>query len=252
MPGPIELKFGVSNFSGQPLHLGSITPVSMTPQLIRFRSARPGPERRMLKAALRGGLPVSSVDALILCEAALPTGVPDLIAVEPRRRFELALFKRRRLQLSHLKILHFLNDSGAATAEETVRLLNQSPGKTSRILKDLQSAGLIVRQRERFVPCSVSKVFVAKRIVAIEVKMRAWREALEQAAANLWFASHSYILVPALNCLRSICNEAKKLGIGVLVFDGKQTRTVLRPRRHSIPASYGSWLINEWALHQLK
>jgi hypothetical protein len=82
--------------------------------------------------------------------------------------------------------------------------------------------------------------------------MQAWREALEQATANLWFASHSYILVPALNCLRVICEEAKKIGIGVLVFDGKQTRTVLRPRKQPIPASYGSWLINEWALDQLK
>jgi hypothetical protein len=109
-----------------------------------------------------------------------------------------------------------------------------------------------VRRRGRFAPRSISKVFIAKKIVAIEAKMRAWRVALEQAAANLWFASHSYILVPALNCLRLICEEAKKLGIGVLVFDGKQIRTVLSPRKQPIPVSYGSWLINEWALEQLR
>ena len=133
-----------------------------------------------------------------------------------------------------------------------MRLLNQSSKRTVLVLEDLVEANLVVRRGIRYAPRSVADVFVAKRIVAIEAKMSAWREALEQAAANLWFASHSYILVPALNCLRSICEEAKKLGIGVLVFDGKQTRTALRPRRQPIPASYGSWLINEWALEQLK
>jgi hypothetical protein len=98
----------------------------------------------------------------------------------------------------------------------------------------------------------MSKMFVVKRIVAIEAKMRAWRDGLDQAVANMWFASHSYILIPALKCLRTIREEAEKFGVGVLVFDGDQTRTVLRPRKQRIPASYGSWLINEWAVEQLQ
>jgi DNA-binding MarR family transcriptional regulator len=197
-------------------------------------------------------LPVGFRAVLFLREAELPTGVPDLIAVEPRVRPELGVAKRRRLQLMHLQILHFLNDSGPTTTEEIARLLNQPIRKTALVLKELEALVLVVRRRNRFAPRSVSKVFIVKRIVAVEAKMQAWREALEQATANLWFASHSYILVPALNCLRVICEEAKKIGIGVLVFDGKQTRTVLRPHKQPIPASYGSWLINEWALDQLK
>ena len=218
---------------------------------MKKRSARPGPEQRMLKAALRSGLPASADGAIIICEAELPTGVPDLIAIEPRSRLDSSMTKRRQLRLQHLQILHFLNDSGSKSADEIVRILNHPSKRTDLVLQDLIEAGLVIQRGHRFAARSVSKVFVAKRIIAIEAKMRAWREALEQAAANLWFASHSYILVPTLNCLRLICREAKKLGIGVLVFDGKQTRTALRPRRQPIPASYGSWLINEWVMGQL-
>jgi hypothetical protein len=218
---------------------------------IKIRSARPGPERRMLQAALRSGLPVGPDGTIILREAELPTGVPDLIAIEPRSRSGFVAAKRRRLQKEHLKILHFLADSGPKSADDVVRLLNQSSKRIDSILGDLIAGDLVVRRGNRFAVRSVSEVFVVKRIIAIEAKMSAWREALEQATANLWFASHSYILVPTLNCVRLICQEAKILGIGVLVFDGKQTRTALRPRKQAIPASYGSWLINEWAMGQM-
>jgi len=143
-------------------------------------------------------------------------------------------------------------ESGARTIGEIGQLLNHSPKKIEAVLRDLEAAGFVLRQQGRFVTRSVSKVFVAKRIVAIEAKMHAWRDALEQAVANMWFASHSYILIPALRCLDAVLDEARKFGVGVLVFDGKQTRTVLRPRKQRIPASYGSWLINEWAVQQLR
>lgn len=226
--------------------------VSMQRPLVRIRSARPGPERRLIQAALKCGLPVSTQEVFILREAELPTGVPDLIAIEPRARVSLPVARRKQLHSEHLKLLHFLNDCGPASADEIVNLLNVSPKRTPIILADLVSADVVVKRGDRYAPRSVSEVFVAKRIVAVEAKVRSWRKALEQAVANLWFASHSYILVPALNCLCSICHEARAFGVGVLVFDGRETRTALRPRKQPIPASYGSWLINEWVLGQMR
>lgn len=225
--------------------------VSINPPLIKTRSVRPGPECRFLRAALRRGLPVSSSDALLLLEPALPTGVPDLIAVELRPRRISTRAKWRRFRPLHLQILHFLSESGSRTIDEIERLLNHRSRTVAVILQDLENEGFVLRKRERFVTCSISNLFVVKHIVAIEAKMRAWREALEQAVTNLWFASHSYILIPALRCVDAVREEAEKFGVGVLVFDGEQTKTVLRPRKQRIPTSYGSWLINEWALQQL-
>jgi hypothetical protein len=217
----------------------------------RIRSARPGPERRFLEAALESGLPVGCPDALLLREADLPTGVPDLIAVEPRTFRRPIKVKRRKLELQHLQMLQLLAESGAKTVDELQYLLNYSTKKSIAILEELEAVDLVLRKQDRFVSCPISSVFVAKRIVAIEAKMRAWRDALEQAIGNMWFASHSYILVPTLRCLKAVREEAQKFGVGVLVFDGQKTRTLLRPRRQRIPASYGSWLINEWAVRQL-
>jgi len=241
-----------AKIDGQTFRSSGINTVSMSFPLFRIRLSRSGPELRLLRAALRCGLPISSADLLMLREPELPTGVPDLIAVEPHHSSRLIVFKRRKLKRCHLQILHFLNDCGATTLLEISRLLNLAARQAEQALEDLETVGLVLRQREYFAPCSITRAFHAKRIVAIEVKIRAWRHALEQAMANLWFASHSYILVPALKCLRTICQEAKKFGIGVLVFDGKQTRTALRARKQYIPASYGSWLINEWAIAQMR
>jgi len=74
-----------------------------------------------------------------------------------------------------------------------------------------------------------------------------WRKAIQQAVANLWFASQSYVLLPPMRTLKKVAQEAKKFGIGVIVFDGEQTKMIVKPKRQRIPISYGSWLINEWA-----
>jgi DNA-binding Lrp family transcriptional regulator len=218
---------------------------------LRTRATRRGPELQMLQSALKCGLAISSREVLILREAFLPSGVPDLIAVETRHIRMPISRQRRKLRLCDLRILHFLNDSGPASEADIERLLNFSAREIAGAVENLLAAGLLTRKDALLSARAPSKVFVARRIVAVEAKMRAWRDALEQAAANLWFASHSYILVPALKCLRAIREEAKKLGIGVLVFDGRRTRTLVRPRKQIIPASYGSWLINEWAVQQM-
>ena len=201
---------------------------------------------------MKCGLPMNSSRTLILREPSLPTGVPDLVAVELRDHWKKVANGRRKLHLPHLQVLHFLNDFGPATELDIVRLLNFPSRETSTVVGDLLEACLVTRRCDEILARPTSEVFVARRIVAIEAKMRAWRDALEQAAGNLWFASHSYVLVPALRCLRAIAVEARKLGVGVLVFDGKRTRTVVCPRKQAIPASYGSWLINEWAVQQLR
>lgn len=219
-------------------------------QHLKTRSVRRGPEWRLLKAAVKSGLPLRVHKAIFLREAFLPSGVPDLIAVEAQAYPRDPRVKRRRLEICHLQMLHFLNERGPTIEAEVRRLLNLSEKESCKMLEQLSAASLVVRKRDVVSIRPSANLFTVRRIVAIEAKMQAWRTALQQATANLWFASHSYILVPAMKCLRRIADEARTMGIGVLVFDGKRTRTLVRPRKHPIPASYGSWLINEWAVHK--
>lgn len=201
----------------------------------------------MLEAALKAGL-LQCSSSLLLKEAMLPTGVPDLIAVKARSKQKLS---QRRLTVGHLRILQFLSEAGPHPENDIVRLLNYPERTVRHYVIALHSAKLISKRAGVVALRPMAQVFATREIIAIEAKIHAWRSALRQASANLWFASQSYILIPALKCLHTIIPEAKRMGVGVLVFDGKSIKSVSPPRKQSIPASYGSWLINEWAVGQL-
>jgi hypothetical protein len=115
---------------------------------------------------------------------------------------------------------------------------------------DLRDADLITLSGGKIAPKKLSRSFAVKHIFAIEAKISNWSKALEQASANRWFASHSFILIPPNRSIARISERASELGIGVLVFDDHEVNQVVAPKVFSIPASYGSWLFNEWALRR--
>ena len=111
----------------------------------------------------------------------------------------------------------------------------------------MKSQLITVRENKLF-PERLSRTFAVRHIVAIEAKVGNWSRALQQAAANRWFASQSFILIPPTRSLTAVSSRARELGVGVLTFDGGKVRQVVESKRFVIPASYGSWLFNEWAL----
>ena len=119
------------------------------------------------------------------------------------------------------------------------------------MVEDLERALLVRQHRNQASVNPLGSVFIATRIVAVEAKIRDWRRALHQAVANTWFASHSYVLMPAERLSRSVCRHAAPLGIGVMSYDGTRLAVRQRARRLSIPSSYGSWLVNEWAVRRV-
>jgi hypothetical protein len=219
--------------------------------MLKRRTLKAGPESRFLKRAFDSGLVQDDAHPrLILKELILPTGIPDAVVfyhsdiqldrVPPRRSFSTI----------HLQIVAHLYDVGSATADELVVSLAIPRVCVETILRDLRDANLLTMRQGTAYRRSLNKVFAAHRIVAIEAKLQDWRKGLMQAAANFWFASHSYLLVPPLRCLDQILTEARKLGVGVLVFDENNTRSAARPKQIRLPASYGSWLIHEWAMRR--
>jgi hypothetical protein len=124
------------------------------------------------------------------------------------------------------------------------------PAKLSSLLADLEAAELIRRSDRRIVARSLARAFAARRIIAVEAKMRDWRRALDQAVANTWFASHSYVLLPESSWSPILGRRARRLGVGVVLSDGSRLNIKVPARKHLLPASYGSWLVNEWALRQ--
>lgn len=203
-----------------------------------------------MEAALESGIPIAGVAPVVFRELALPTGFPDIVAVLLSRH-EL-LFNEERLTLGsdHLRLLHHLHAAKRASIDSLVGTLVWSEREIERLLNELTRAELVRRMGKEARCAPLAEVFVAKRIVAIEAKIRDWRTAIRQAMANTWFASHSYILIPVGRWNGEVEAEAGRFGIGVLAHDGARTLVKLQARNRRIPASYGSWLVNEWAVRR--
>ncbi|HMG11972.1 MAG TPA: hypothetical protein VK571_02265, partial [Gemmatimonadaceae bacterium] len=67
---------------------------------------------------------------------------------------------------------------------------------------------------------------------------------IDQAAANRWFASASYVLLPSFSSESSLVEEADACGVGIWVNGAPKPR--LRQRYPAQPLSYASWLLNDW------
>jgi hypothetical protein len=189
--------------------------------------------------------------AVFFHEPELPTGFPDLVAVYLGREVHLTR-ARLRLREAHVRVLHYLHTCDVITTAALAEQLRLRPKKLKDILDQLQAAELVSIQDDAVRARPLARTFAVKYIIAIEAKVRDWSRALEQAAANHWFASHSYILVPQSRSLSRIASRAQELGIGVLVFNGGKIHVAACARRRDIPASYGSWLFNEWAIRRVK
>lgn len=83
-------------------------------------------------------------------------------------------------------------------------------------------------------------------IVAIEAKISWWRRALEQAGGNVWFSSESHALMPSVSDREAVADVAQRFQVGVLQFEDARPTEIWAAPQRPVPASYGSWLFNEW------
>lgn len=219
---------------------------------VRTRRVRMGPEQQLLLSALKTEfLFRHQLPAVFFHEPELPTGLPDLVAVYLSTSVPSLCPSRLRLRNHHVRVLHHLHRVGSSSGEELSHLLHIDGSRLATLLADLRDAGL-VSIGDVVRPQPLRRAFFLKHIVAIEAKISNWSRALVQAAANCWFASHSYILVPPSRALHRIMVRSQELGVGVLVLQNGKIQVAKEPRVRAIPASYGSWLFNEWALRAVE
>lgn len=217
----------------------------------RRRTPTPGPELDFVEAALASASTSGlwrGEEPIFFREPALPTGFPDLVGVVPRR--EELLFQPERLELrgEHLKLLHYIFSARGTTARAAADALLWNEQTLQAMIDELELAALVRRSRHQVRCMALAKVFIAKRIIAIEAKLDKWEDAIRQAVANTWFASHSFVLLPDKRWRPEVRQTAARFRVGVMTYDGSHIRVRLRAPRRRIPASYGSWLVNEWTV----
>jgi len=182
----------------------------------------------------------------IFVEPKLQSGYPDVVAVYwdpsvagrwPRARGELTPMD---IRMAHHAYLSRKVDLKALKA--------LAPGrKMDAALNRLLDADIFVQGKTTLLQRPMSDIFAVRRLVAIEAKLCAAQRGLDQAFQNTWFASESYLLIPALPKNPEFLDAARRLGVGILEETTPIEKSAVRARRDRIPKSYPSWLFNEWA-----
>ncbi len=213
------------------------------------RKAKRGPEYTLLADARRAGiLGTAQKDSFFFEEPRLLTGFPDLV-ISVRDPAYSGNRPSRALTTQHFRVLsHIYTKSKNHRWNEVSKDLLIPPNILKRTLNDLNSYNLLAFREETLTPFPLNQVFCVSKIIAIEAKMKDWRKAIQQAVANTWFCSESYILVPRLRNLDLACTEAAQAGIGVLTSNGSEVQKIVDPVILEIPSSFASWMINEWSI----
>jgi hypothetical protein len=214
------------------------------------RPATPGRETSLVLQFLAAGSLADrrTEQPVVFTEPKLATGFPDIVAVYLSNKPITVTPGRTILHDEHLRLLHHLCSVKSTSFDEIESGLGWRGKMLERCIAELADADLVCVRGSKIVARHVGTIFAVRKIVAIEAKIDNWKRALRQACSNTWFASHSYVLIPKTRAIDHVEAAAKAIGVGVMVFDGDKTKTVVNPVVRSIPVSYGSWLFNEWSL----
>jgi predicted transcriptional regulator len=184
----------------------------------------------------------------LFLEPQLDTGFPDIVLVGFNPRvFEKWVPGRNKITIVDIKVLHHLHFTGGADAAHIETQLGLDSRSLVQSIERLLSASLIRWSAKRWVPNRLRKTYAINAIQAIEVKMKNWADAFQQAEMNCWFASESYVLSPVLNPTERIVKASKSLGVGIYIMPmGSQPKRLIHARKTHLPGCYASWLFNEW------
>jgi hypothetical protein len=209
------------------------------------RKVQPGPELRLVEWLLSEvEFPVVDGERItVFREVQLEAGIPDVVVVtwDPSILSQWNL-ERPRLGRRALRILHYIYVAGAIALDDLIELYGQPVvGELGRLM----AAGMIMVESGVCSAQPTEASYAVRSIAAIEAKVSRWRLAYAQAMRNTWFASESYILLPALPTSRAFRRQPIPDAVGVITQQAGLP-PAFGSNRTSQPTSYASWAFNEW------
>jgi len=154
---------------------------------------------------------------------------------------------RNKLIKNDIKILHHLfNCRFYKSINEIVNELGFSHREVNNTILRLSDAKLIIENKFGKVKIRPLKdIFFVHEIIAIEAKLKNWKQALDQTLNNVYFASKSFALFPDTTINRRLLKNYKENDVGVLSF-GTTYKEVVKPKKHKIPTAITAWYFNEY------
>lgn len=183
-----------------------------------FRNRRVGPEATVEDVVannLTTIFPQSCNDLWTGGSVPLGAGLPDLIFLS----YTPQIVALAQVELTSHEILGYLRAVKSANLETIASRVSMTVKKTESNLEELCDRLVVVR-KERAYSLSKSWHNVLPEVITIEVKIKDWRAAVQQAARNRIFGHRSFIAIP--NKLATKIAEVKifeTLGVGILGVD---------------------------------
>lgn len=127
-----------------------------------------------------------------LKETSVGNVIPDLLFGEWTE--ELRPLKRN-FTLIEARILALLEERDELLESEISQILHLSAPAAARAFRRIQSSGLVLPTRNGKISLDAGCFTKALVVTAVELKLRRWREALDQAVNYLKFANRAYVVL---------------------------------------------------------
>lgn len=222
---------------------------------MRQRKQTKGPELDLVKSFFSSFESIfgeKNYNLTVFMEPFLDIGFPDLIGVLwSEDSINNWCNERLSINKTDIRILNHLHltKKSKSISDLCIELGYQMKDIDSSFNR-LVKANLIFTSRTGVKCKPIKEIFAPKKIIAVEAKISNWNNVLNQAFLNQWFSSESYILFPGKKFKNEFLAQSKEKNIGILLENGSKFKN-FKPKKNSIPTSYGSWLINEWLGRQL-
>jgi hypothetical protein len=218
---------------------------------IRFKKRTEGPESILVNdflAVYNKNNSIIDKTITVFSEPFIGSGFPDLVIVLwDECKIKKWHPERKKLCKIDLKILHhMITNRNNYSLQILSEQLGYSNKQLEKSLEKLTNAHLITHLKNDFFRvCSKNDAFFIKSIIAIEAKMKNWKNAFLQAETNLWFASESYVLLPTETINNKVMERADISPVGLFSFNDNTYDVVSKSEKRKMPVSYCSWIFNE-------
>ncbi|MGA7295860.1 MAG: helix-turn-helix domain-containing protein [Terriglobales bacterium] len=202
------------------------------------KTASTGPFRfeRDMFASLSELLPekiISTPDRWVhLREPTVGNVIPDLLFGEWSE--ELRPLKRN-FTFIEARILALLEQRDELLESEISQLLHLSAPAAARAFKRIQGSGLVLPTRDGKISLDAGCFTRALFLTAVELKLRRWREALDQAINYLKFADRAYVVLDGDQIARDeeMIKAFRTYGVGLLMLRTDGLSEVVSARAQS-------------------
>lgn len=209
-----------------------------------------GPEKELIDNFIPYAIEEFSLkncELAVFCEPCLETGFPDLVFVNYRlSAYEKWNEKRSNLNLSALKLLHFLYAEKESDSQTIIKKIGIPSKNLLFLIENLLDSNLIYRKNNFWVANSLKSIFGLCKIISIEGKVKNLSSAFKQAQLNKWFSSESFILSPILRPNNKTINTSVNVGVGIYGLKDNKIKKILDSEKFYVPSCYASWIFNEW------